>query len=226
MYEWEIKGFYSKNIHRVAPKIFNLHIWVKQPQLIVSSSNRMVVILFSKILDFPKKSHNIFFLKDHNSQDVLNIDQPRLEQEKEIAKKQEISEPQTIFDTVFKKIFKDRPTYKNVCEEKAQSSIQSAKLEEEQLKKKKDYKRMKEEICAMFDVPKIESAEDSLTSRDKLKRTFNDLLFIKANDLNYSGISRSSDIQEDFKENSEVNQIKLKTYNTSNKNTGSIIVIF
>ena len=49
MYEWEIKGIYSKNIHRITPKIFNLHIWVKQPQLIASSSNRMVVILFSKI---------------------------------------------------------------------------------------------------------------------------------------------------------------------------------
>lgn len=55
MYEWDIKVLNSKNIHRFAPKMFNLHIWVKQPQLITSSSNRMVVILFSKKFDYPKK---------------------------------------------------------------------------------------------------------------------------------------------------------------------------
>lgn len=74
----------------------------------------------------------------------------------------------------------------------------------------------------MFDAPKIQITEEALTKRDKLKRTFNDLSIIKTHDLNYSTISHSSDIQEDFNENSEVNHIKRKTYNSSYKNTGTI----
>lgn len=85
---------------------------------------------------------------------------------------------------------------------------------------------MKQEICAMFDTPKIELTEDALSKRDKFKRTQKDIFFIKTNDLNYSTISRSSDMLEDYKENNEVNQIKMKTYNSSIKNTGNFFFIF
>ena len=52
---------------------------------------------------------------------------------------------------------------------------------------------MKQEICAMFDTPKIElNEEDAFSSRDKLKRKQNEILFIKTHDLNYSTNSHLS----------------------------------